>query len=311
MDAHGIATYEALLARSIAEPDWFWPAVLDEHRHRVLRALHAVLDLSQRPGVAAVVRRRPHEHRPQLPGQVAGDADRRPAGAALGGRGRRHPRPDLPRAARAHEPLRQRAAVLGVGPGDRVALFMPMCPELVAAFFAVVKIGGIVLPLFSGYGVDAVAARLQDAGAAVPVHRRRLLAARPARRDAADGRRGRRGLSLGRARGRRAAARRRPSPLRPRRSACGRCSSTPQTDACETERTAADDPLMLLYTSGTTGRPKGAVHSHCGFPIKAAQDMMHAHDVQRRRDDVLGQRHRLDDGARGSCSAWRSSAAPR
>jgi acetyl-CoA synthetase len=48
---------------------------------------------------------------------------------------------------------------------------------------------------------------------------------------------------------------------------------------CDTAWTRADDPLMLLYTSGTTGRPKGAVHSHCGFPIKAAQDMMHAHDV--------------------------------
>jgi len=37
---------------------------------------------------------------------------------------------------------------------------------------------------------------------------------------------------------------------------------------------------MLIYTSGTTGRPKGAVHTHCGFPIKSAQDMAHAFDVQ-------------------------------
>ena len=49
---------------------------------------------------------------------------------------------------------------MGIGRGDRVALFMPMCPELVAAFFAVITVGGIVLPLFSGYGADAVASRL-------------------------------------------------------------------------------------------------------------------------------------------------------
>jgi acetyl-CoA synthetase len=49
--------------------------------------------------------------------------------------------------------------------------------------------------------------------------------------------------------------------------------------AAVTERTDAEDPLMIIYTSGTTGRPKGAVHSHCGFPIKAAQDMVHAFDV--------------------------------
>ncbi len=43
--------------------------------------------------------------------------------------------------------------------------------------------------------------------------------------------------------------------------------------------TAPEDPLMIIYTSGTTGRPKGAIHTHCGFPIKGAQDMTFGMDV--------------------------------
>ena len=42
---------------------------------------------------------------------------------------------------------------------------------------------------------------------------------------------------------------------------------------------------MIIYTSGTTGQPKGALHTHCGFPIKAAQDMAHGLDVH--ADEVL------------------------
>ena len=61
------------------------------------------------------------------------------------------------------------------------------------------------------------------------------------------------------------------------------CGGTRSLDAkrteCETARTAADEPFMLIYTSGTTGRPKGAVHTHCGFPIKAAQDLQHGFDM--------------------------------
>ena len=52
-----------------------------------------------------------------------------------------------------------------------------------------------------------------------------------------------------------------------------------QSDVCDTVRTDAEDPLMIIYTSGTSGRPKGTVHSHCGFAIKAAQDMAHCFDV--------------------------------
>jgi len=48
----------------------------------------------------------------------------------------------------------------------------------------------------------------------------------------------------------------------------------------ETERTAAEDTVMIIYTSGTTGRPKGAVHTHCGFPVKGAQDMYHSMDLK-------------------------------
>ncbi|MCB0055222.1 MAG: AMP-binding protein, partial [Caldilinea sp.] len=54
---------------------------------------------------------------------------------------------------------------LGLGKGDAVGLYMPMIPELAIAFLAIIKIGGVILPLFSGYGPGAVVARLADAEA--------------------------------------------------------------------------------------------------------------------------------------------------
>ena len=279
MDAHGLASYEALLARSIAEPRWFWPAVLDAIGIEFYQPYEQILDLTQGPAWPrwCVGGRMNIVHNCLDKWQATATANR----PALRWEGEEGATRTL--TYRELHALTNQCAnglrSLGLRPGDRVGLFMPMCPELVAAFFAVVKAGGVVLPLFSGYGVDAVSARLQDAGA-------RFLFV-------ADGfwRRGQR-VDMRQTADAAVAASPSvervvvvprlgddPAPPGPSHLAWADLVD-PQSDVCETERTAADAALMLLYTSGTTGRPKGAVHSHCGFPIKAAQDMLHAHDVQ-------------------------------
>jgi acetyl-CoA synthetase len=168
---------------------------------------------------------------------------------------------------------------LGIGKGDRVGLYLPMIPETVAAIMAVAKVGAIFTPIFSGYAAPAVAARLQDSGA-------RLLIT-------ADGffRRGH-PVAMKAAADEAAAA----SPTVEKVLVVRRLGApdTPwngdrdvwyhdlvagQSDTFATEPMEAEDPVMIIYTSGTTGRPKGAVHVHCGFPIKGAQDMAHLFDV--------------------------------
>jgi acetyl-CoA synthetase len=278
MDAHGIVSYEALLARSVAEPEWFWRAVLDEIGIEFFEPCRRVLDVSRGPAWPRwCVGGRMNIVRSCLDKWQATSTADRPAIHWEGEEGATRTL-----TYRELHALTNRCAnglrALGLAPGDRVGLFMPMCPELVAAFFAVVKVGGVVLPLFSGYGMDAVKARLQDAEA-------RFLVT-------ADGF-WRRGQRVGMRQTADAAVAACPSVERvivvPRLGdealPTGGQHITwselvdAQSDQCDAERTAADATLMLLYTSGTTGRPKGAVHSHCGFPIKAAQDMMHAHDV--------------------------------
>jgi acetyl-CoA synthetase len=166
---------------------------------------------------------------------------------------------------------------LGLGKGDAIGVFMPMVPEIVIAMLAIIKIGGIFLPLFSGFGAAAIVSRLKDADAkalftAAGTYRRgKFCAMKPIADEA----------------GSQIATLQHLLVL----NQAGewllenlKASSPPRElnysfDEEPTERTGAEDPIMIIYTSGTTGRPKGAVHTHCGFPIKAAQDMWHGLDL--------------------------------
>ncbi len=173
---------------------------------------------------------------------------------------------------------------LGLGKGDAVGIYMPMIPEIVPALLAIAKTGGVILPLFSGYGVSAVVTRLLDADAkalftADGVFRRGQGVDMKSVADQAAEQTptlqhmivvNRAGLEINMLEG---------------RDHWWHEIVDTQSPAADTEITEAEDTLMVIYTSGTTGRPKGAVHTHCGFPIKAAQDMAFGTDLH--QDDVL------------------------
>ena len=94
-----------------------------------------------------------------------GDAHRGPAGHPVGGRAGGGQGVDLPGIRPGDLPARGRPSFPRARTGDAVGLYMPMIPEVTAAFFAVQHIGAVVVPLFSGFGEDAVRARLEDADA--------------------------------------------------------------------------------------------------------------------------------------------------
>ena len=167
---------------------------------------------------------------------------------------------------------------LGLGKGDAIGVFMPMVPEIVVAMLAIIKIGGIFLPLFSGFGAAAIVSRLNDADAkalvtAAGTYRRGKFCPMKTIADEAAAQLPtlRHLLVLNQA----------GEWLVEDLNIKARAPASfggPFKDA-PTERTSAEDPMMIIYTSGTTGRPKGAVHTHCGFPIKSAQDMWHGLDL--------------------------------
>ncbi len=169
---------------------------------------------------------------------------------------------------------------LGLGKGDAVGVFMPMVPEIVIAMLAIIKIGGIFLPLFSGFGAAAIVSRLKDADAKAlftadgTFRRGKFCAMKPIADEAAAQIPTLQHLIVLEQTGEWSTENvggdsvPRPSPPK---------GASHIEDP--TEPTSAEDPMMIIYTSGTTGKPKGAVHTHCGFPIKSAQDMWQGLDL--------------------------------
>ncbi len=178
---------------------------------------------------------------------------------------------------------------LGVEKGDRVALYLPMIPEAIASMLAVARIGAVHSVVFGGFSADSLRARIDDAGAKVVI--------------TADG-----GWRKGKV-----------SPLKPAvdqaladRNGSGIQETVehvlvvkrgendvewtedrdiwwhdvvPQASADhEAQAFPAETPLFILYTSGTTGKPKGILHTSGGYLTQAAFTNRVVHDVHPETD---------------------------
>ncbi|HEX5950592.1 MAG TPA: acetate--CoA ligase [Actinomycetota bacterium] len=173
---------------------------------------------------------------------------------------------------------------LGVGKGDRVAIYLGMIPELPVAMLACARIGAIHSVVFGGFSADSLKDRILDAEAKVLVtqdggYRRGSVVELKAAADEAlvDCPSVEHVITVRRTGG--------DHPFTPGRDLWYHDLIAEQSPECPAEQMEAEEPLYMLYTSGTTGKPKGIVHTTGGYLTQCAASHRMIFDIH--EDDVF------------------------
>ncbi|MFO1027005.1 MAG: AMP-binding protein [Acetobacteraceae bacterium] len=266
----GLADYASLAAKASADPEWYWRALADWLPFHFRKAPNRMLDLSDglehprwmQGGTANLydsVVTAPLQQDPARPAVIWQGEDGREETCSYA---------DLDREATSLAAgLRQ----LGLSQGDVVGFYMPMLAQTVAALMACARLGCITLPLFSGFGADAVAQRLKLGGARAVItadgtsRRGQMVAMKPVVDAALAGNDSVRHVIVLRHAG---IATKMSAP----RDIGWNDLLAATADPPPAVELPAEHPVLLMYTSGTTGLPKGTIHTHAGMGIKLGQD---------------------------------------
>jgi acetyl-CoA synthetase len=250
----GVADYHELHRVSVEEPERFWPAVVEDlglglEWEQVVDGFRWFAG-AQTNIARACVHRWAHEPGEALVGRYE-DGTREALTWAVASQ----------QTTQVAEALRE----LGVEKGDRVAIYMPMCPAVAVASHACAHIGAVQVPIFSGFAAPAIAARLEDSQAKVVIcadwslRRGKRVDMRATLDETGDH------VVLEWNRETRSwpeVVTKQPGTLPPR-----------DVDS--------EAPYLLAYTSGTTGRPKGALHVQGGFLVSIAREAAYQTDIRR------------------------------
>jgi propionyl-CoA synthetase len=168
---------------------------------------------------------------------------------------------------------------LGVTAGDRVVVYMPMVPEAVVAMLACARIGAVHSVVFGGFAAQELAARVEDArpvavvSASCGIEGSRVVEYKPI----LD-----RAIELSRHKPRWCVVLQRPQAVAP--LVAGRdldwAEQMAAAQPADCVPVAATDPLYILYTSGTTGKPKGVVRDNGGHAVALRWSMEYIYDTQ-------------------------------
>ena len=279
MRRHGIRTTEELRAKAARDAEWFYPAIIQDMGIEWFQSYDRVADSSKGLPwtewflggelniVHNVLDRHLRDGRGGDPAVIAEHEEGRVAALSYSELGARVSR------------LGGALCGIGVGTGDAVGFYLPMTADVVVALLACLKVGAVPVPVFGGFGPDALAARLVDADCRV------LLTA--------DG------------------TMRRGKPIRFKETVDAACELAPRVrtvvvrrrlggtlpwhegrdlwwdefeegggTSTTTKHMSSDARSLILYTSGTTGRPKGVVHTHGGVQIVTAKEVGYHLDVR-------------------------------
>ena len=280
----GFDDYWELVRFSAEEPERFWPAAIEDLGLEFSRRWDTVVDLSRGPEWATWF----VGGRLNLAWNCVHRWARGPRASAAAAvwQSEDGTRRALTYAELSDEVTRlaEALAALGVEAGDRVALFLPMSPEVAIASHACAHLGAVQVPIFSGFAAPAIAARLQHSEAKVIV--------------TADG-----SLRRGREVPMKAlvdeALRESPSvehvvvwrrlggevPMEPGRDVWWDEAVASSPGKLEPLEVESEHPYLLTYTSGTTGAPKGVLHVQGGFLVSITREVSYQADA--RPDDVI------------------------
>jgi acetyl-CoA synthetase len=278
MRAHGIATEEELIERSTSDVEWFWDAAIRDLGLEFFEPSTSILDTSRGVEWATWFGGGSVNLAHNCVDRWAERTPHAPAIAWEGEEGTTR-RVSYRELREASDRLANGLAALGVRSLDAVGIFLPPTPEAVVAVMACSKLGAVWLPLFSGFGADAVAKRLEDAEATVLItadgfpRRGKVVPMKETADEAVDASGSVRHVIVVDRLGRTDAS------WDPGRDIRWDDLLASNADRFETAHLDPEHPLFIAYTSGTTGTPKGAVHVHGGFLVKIAEEVAYQTDV--------------------------------